>query len=150
MVDNVITWNKLIFFVILANPITVKLQYQISHLSNTKEDPGTFRNEIEITLDGIVDGKQNIQRQRLYEMLLKENNVEPIMLEYILPKFLKVTNRGTVTPVSVLMKPDPGMCVLKKLVRNAYYLITKTNISIRIKLKQVSTEILFLIICWLV
>lgn len=43
--------------------------------------------------------------------MLKGEEARPVLFQYILPKFLKVTNRGTVTPVSDLMVESPGKTI---------------------------------------
>lgn len=99
---------SVLFCLILANPITVRLEYQISHKSNTKEDPGVLRGLVEVTMEAFVKGQPNPERKKLYDMLLTSKGASPVSLPNLLPKFLKVTNRGTVSTISTLMSPDPG------------------------------------------
>ncbi|GJQ85619.1 hypothetical protein Trydic_g20169 [Trypoxylus dichotomus] len=87
-----------------TNPISIRLQYIVSHGSNNKEVSGVIREENIYVMEARVDGKPNVERQKLLEMLNGNDTVPPVKLGYILPKFLKVTNRGTATPVPQMMK----------------------------------------------
>ncbi|XP_071053073.1 piezo-type mechanosensitive ion channel component isoform X2 [Onthophagus taurus] len=100
--------NRMIAEVASMNPLQIQLQYQISHNSSgNKNDPGTIREIIEIMMPAVIDDQLNPERQNLLRMLWgNETDVPPVRLGYILPKFLKVTNRGTAQPVKLLMD-DP-------------------------------------------
>lgn len=52
------------------------------------------------------NGQPNIERLKLLEMLNSNTSVDPVKIGYILPKFLKVTNRGTAKPVPHMMDPE--------------------------------------------
>lgn len=86
----------------------VKLEYQVSHKSNNKEDSGVIREEVSIVLESEINGQANPDRENLLQML-NSNISNPVTLKYILPKFLKVTNRGTAKPISVLMDSETGL-----------------------------------------
>lgn len=61
-----------------------------------------------VTIPAFIDNKPNPDRKNLIEMLNNTTKTPtPVRLKNILPKFLKVTNRGTAKPYS-LMKPVPG------------------------------------------
>lgn len=86
----------------------MKLQYKISHKTTSKEDPGVIPEEITITMPAIIDSKPNPARKNLLQMLNGSTTAVPVKLDYILPKFLKVTNRGTAKPLDSLMLAKPG------------------------------------------
>lgn len=90
------------------NPVTVKLQYTVSHKSSSKSDAGIIKEEINIVLDATVDSKPNPVRQGLLDFLEGKPDVEPVELAFLWPKFLKVTNRGTAATIPQLMEPVPG------------------------------------------
>lgn len=54
-------------------------------------------------MEAVTDGQLNVERQKLLEMLIGNTTVPNINLGYILPKFLKVTNRGTAKPIPQMM-----------------------------------------------
>lgn len=86
----------------------MKLQYRISHKATKKEDPTVIREEIEITIPAFVNNKRNPERDHLLEMMNRSiTNPTPLQLKYILPKFIKVTNKGTAKPYA-LMIPVPS------------------------------------------
>ena len=93
---------------ISAKPIMVKLEYQVSHKSNNKEDSGVIREDVTIVLESEINGQPNPDRENLLQML-SSNISNPVTLKYVLPKFLKVTNRGTAKPISVLMDSETGL-----------------------------------------
>ncbi|XP_017768658.1 PREDICTED: piezo-type mechanosensitive ion channel component isoform X3 [Nicrophorus vespilloides] len=84
------------------NTLTVHLTYHISHKSNSKEDPGIMRDEIKLEIPAFEDNKTNPIRQNLLNML-KKNKSEPVLLTYIMPKFVKVTSRATVQVLNQFM-----------------------------------------------
>lgn len=96
--------TELKYNIILAKALTIHFQYQVSHKSNTKEDSGIIRNEITTIMYAFINGKPNPDRQRLLEMLSSTDTLDPIPISYIAPKFIKVTNKGTANPITMLMK----------------------------------------------
>ncbi len=94
-----------------TDPLKIRLEYKVSHRTSKPEDSGVIPDNVEITIPALVDGKPNVMRQNLLQMLQGNKNAPPMVLENILPKFLKVTNRGTAKAVSQLMfvdKADSG------------------------------------------
>lgn len=91
-----------------ANPVTVTLTYKVVHATSKAEDSGLVQGNVQIDIDAgppnTTDGKA---REDLLKMLKGEPS-NPVLFQYILPKFLKVTNRGTITPVEDLMVESPG------------------------------------------
>lgn len=79
------------------------MAYTVAHQSNSKEDSGTIRDSQELVLPAKVGNETNPVRLRLYEMLSGNMTGESITLSYIIPKFLKITNRGTGKPITQLM-----------------------------------------------
>lgn len=92
---------------LLAQPLTIRLQYKITHKTTNKEDPGVIPEEVTVVMPATIDGKPNPVRKNLLEMVQGLPTAEPVRINHILPKFLKVTNRGTAKPYE-LMKPIPG------------------------------------------
>lgn len=86
----------------------MKLEYQVSHKSNSKESSGIIKEEHEIVLPAEVAGKRNPVRVELLDLLEGKQNATSVQLNYLLPKFLKVTNRATAKPITILMEPYPG------------------------------------------
>lgn len=82
-----------------TQPLTVRLDYKVSHKTSKPEDSGVIPDFIEVILEA-----ENPERLKLRNMLENED-MQPVLLEYILPKFLKITNRGTAKPIAQLM-PD--------------------------------------------
>ncbi|KAK9732190.1 Piezo [Popillia japonica] len=86
--------------------ISVRLQYIITHKSN--QDRDVIRDENVFIMPPTDNGQPNIERLKLLEMLNSNTSVDPVKIGYILPKFLKVTNRGTAKPVPHMMDPEGG------------------------------------------
>jgi len=76
----------------------------VSRLSPNPKTPGEARDSSVHELEAVVDGKPNPQRQHLINMLLNGAH-EKALIPNIFPKFLKVSNRGTATPITQLMEP---------------------------------------------
>lgn len=57
-------------------------------------------------MPALIDGKPNPSRKTLLDMI-NGTATNPVDLKYILPKFIKVTNRGTGEAVDSLMPPHP-------------------------------------------
>ncbi|XP_044750779.1 piezo-type mechanosensitive ion channel component isoform X3 [Coccinella septempunctata] len=87
-------------------PITVRLNYKVSHKTSKSEDSGILTNFVQISIPpSLPDGSRNPARVHLSEMLETDGNTTiPVLLIEILPKFLKVTNNGLVKPVGSLME----------------------------------------------
>lgn len=91
-----------------AKPLTVTLKYQVVHKTSKAEDSGIVQGTKAIELQhGTKDTPDGKARREIHRMLLGEPS-EPVLFRYLFPKFLKVTNRGTVTPVEDLMVENPG------------------------------------------
>ncbi|XP_028128459.1 piezo-type mechanosensitive ion channel component isoform X5 [Diabrotica virgifera virgifera] len=90
-----------------TKPLKVRLEYKITHKTSKAEDSGIITNAREIQLEASTPTKINEDRENLLRMLRNET-AEPVLFPYLLPKFIKVTDRGTADPISVLMldKPD--------------------------------------------
>ncbi|KAJ8961206.1 hypothetical protein NQ318_008889 [Aromia moschata] len=82
--------------------LKVRLEYKVSHKTSKPEDSGVIPDNVEITIPPSVDGGPGDVRNNLLKML-QGQTVGPTLFEYILPKFLKVTNRGTAAPVDLFM-----------------------------------------------
>lgn len=54
-------------------------------------------------MDATTDGSRNPDREKLLLMLMGYSNTTNILVKNIFPKFVKVTNRATATPVTQLM-----------------------------------------------
>lgn len=85
------------------NKLKVRLEYKVSHRTSNPEDAGVIPDNVEI----IIPPNSEV-RNNLLMMLEGQNVTSETLFKYILPKFLKVTNRGTAAPVDLLMldKPD--------------------------------------------
>lgn len=88
-----------------TNDIVMRLQYTISRVSTNKQESGIVSNENEYILKGTTDIED---RMKLFEMLKGNETVQPLLIRNIFPKFVKVTNRATVTPVTQLMNEAGG------------------------------------------
>lgn len=77
--------------------ITVRLEYKVSHQTSKPEDSGVIPDHVEIDVPAGTPARKNLLA------MLQGDEAEPIELEYILPKFLKVTNRGTAKAITQLM-----------------------------------------------
>lgn len=97
-----------LFFWFSAKPLTVTLNYKVAHKTSKAEDSGIVHGTVPIEISGgapdTIDGKA---RSNLLKML-EGKPAQPVLFQYIFPKFLKVTNRGTATPVADLMVEIPG------------------------------------------
>lgn len=78
------------------------------HKTSKPEDSGVVQGTVPIELlaepPDSIDGKARADLLKL----LQGETADPVLFRYILPKFLKVTNRGTATPVEDLMVESPG------------------------------------------
>ncbi|CAG9835083.1 unnamed protein product [Diabrotica balteata] len=90
-----------------TKPLKVRLEYKITHKTSKAEDSGIITHAREIQMEASTPTKINEDRENLLKML-KNETAEPVLFPYLLPKFIKVTDRGTADPISVLMldKPD--------------------------------------------
>jgi hypothetical protein len=86
-----------------SNPLKIRLEYKVSHKTSKPEDSGVIPDNVEISVPAMIKEQPNEIRQNLLQMLSGNKSAPPMVLENILPKFLKVTNRGTAKPVSQLM-----------------------------------------------
>jgi len=88
------------------NTVVLRLQYEISHKTNSKEEQPILRGDVELELKPYINDEINPIRADILKML-NRGNADPVLLLYIMPKFIKVTNRGTLTVVEQLMDNDP-------------------------------------------
>ncbi|XP_071441072.1 piezo-type mechanosensitive ion channel component [Hetaerina americana] len=118
--SSIATWtvsppgkSQMIQEVLSDKPILVTLTWTISRKPPKKDTSGISTDSHTITMDPFIHyeesgGKQvaqrNPMRERLAAMLSGNTSVAPVILPSVLPKFLKVSNKGTVTPVSQLMR----------------------------------------------
>jgi hypothetical protein len=84
--------------------IAIRFSWRVSRLSPNPKTPGEASDSHVYELEAEVDGKPNPQRQNLINMLLNGTD-DTALIPNIFPKFLKVSNRGTATPITQLMKP---------------------------------------------
>ncbi|CAH0558079.1 unnamed protein product [Brassicogethes aeneus] len=87
-------------------PLTVRMEYKISHKTSKPEDSGVIPESVEIIIPALKDNKTNPVRGQLLNML-DAKPATPVNFEYLMPKFLKVTNRGTAKPITQLMRERP-------------------------------------------
>lgn len=67
-----------------------------------------IKEQVDIVLDATVDNKPNPVRKGILEFLEGRQNVEPVTLNYLIPKFIKVTSRNTAAAIHQLMEPMPS------------------------------------------
>lgn len=91
-----------------TKPLKIRLEYKITHRTSKAEDSGLVIFSKEITMKPSTNTSINVDRENLLKYLEGEN-ASPVLFTYLLPKFVKVTNRGTVEPVSVLLFDRPDM-----------------------------------------
>lgn len=97
----------------IAKSIKVRLDYKVSHKTSSSTDSGIISNNIEITLPPSTPDKPNPDRDNLLKML-QNKPAEPILLQFILPKFLKITNTGASEPYQgILASEAEGKSFLK-------------------------------------
>lgn len=77
----------------------------MSHQTSKPEDSGVIPDNVEIKLLSGTKARENLL------VMLLGNKSDPVVLEYLMPKFLKVTNRGTAKPISQLMFSPSGCFV---------------------------------------
>ncbi|XP_049822868.1 piezo-type mechanosensitive ion channel component isoform X3 [Aethina tumida] len=87
-------------------PLTVRLEYKISHRTSKPEDSGVIPESVEIIIPPPPENETSVMREDLLKML---NGIPApaVPLNYLLPKFVKVTNRGTAKPIGQLMGAIP-------------------------------------------
>ncbi|CAG9862827.1 unnamed protein product [Phyllotreta striolata] len=109
--DSANTWGisppdrkRLITEVMSDKPLPFRMEFKITHKTSKAEDSGIIINGVDSKIYPNTPAREN-----LLKMLQHQGNVQSVELKYILPKFIKVTNRGTANPIDVLMleKPDP-------------------------------------------
>lgn len=93
---------------ITAKPVTVKLEYRVSHKSTDKQSSPVIKEQVDIVLDAMIDNKPNPVRKGILEFLEGRQDVQPVTLTYLMPKFIKVTNRNTAAAIHQLMEPIPS------------------------------------------
>ncbi|XP_018574920.1 piezo-type mechanosensitive ion channel component isoform X3 [Anoplophora glabripennis] len=91
-----------------TSELKVRLEYKVSHRTSNPEDSGVIPDNVEIIIPASINGIPSEVRNNLLKMLEGQEVTSETLFEYILPKFLKVTNRGTAAPVDLFMldKPD--------------------------------------------
>lgn len=94
---------------ILDKDLVLRLQYIISRFSNNKQDSGIISSESEIKIPAKINGVNNPDRTNLAIMLRGTEKVNPILIQKIFPKFVKVTNRAIATPVRQLLNYEEGL-----------------------------------------
>lgn len=87
----------------------MRLEYKVSHRTSNQEDSGVIPDNVEIIIPASTNTTRSEVRDNLLKMLEGETVTSETLFRYILPKFLKVTNRGTAAPVDLLMMAKPGM-----------------------------------------
>nr|CAD7588074.1 unnamed protein product [Timema genevievae] len=101
--------DRLILEVASANPIVFKLAWKVSRASNNPEVSGVTEETREWVMEAVDSaGNRNPQRDVLANMLSRGNSstTKTIIVQDVLPKFVKVTNRNTVPAVKQLMGED--------------------------------------------
>nr|CAD7399362.1 unnamed protein product [Timema cristinae] len=101
--------DRLILEVASANPIVFKLAWKVSRASNNPEVSGVTEETREWVMEAVDSaGNRNPQREVLANMLGRVNSstTKAIIVQDVLPKFVKVTNRNTVPAVKQLMGED--------------------------------------------
>ncbi|XP_048520924.1 piezo-type mechanosensitive ion channel component isoform X8 [Dendroctonus ponderosae] len=83
-----------------TKPIKVRLDYKVSHKTSSSSDSGIISNYVEISLPPGTP-----ERENLYIMLVNGTQAR-ILLENILPKFLKITNLGTSQPYQGILASE--------------------------------------------
>lgn len=82
-------------------------------MSNNPEMVGDVTGEHQIYMQPFINGKRNPKRIELANMLRGENaSQRPVVIENILPKFIKITNKGRADAISKLMYGDEDNCKL--------------------------------------
>lgn len=87
--------------------VSIKFSWRVSRVNNNPETVGVVMGERQIFLQPFVNGERNPKRIELSNMLKTSNSSQtPVVIENILPKFLKITNKGNADPISKLMAGD--------------------------------------------
>ncbi|XP_030761127.1 piezo-type mechanosensitive ion channel component isoform X3 [Sitophilus oryzae] len=93
---------KMIEEVNSTKTIKIRLDYKVSHKTSSSTDSGIISNNKEIQLPASTPNKTNLERDNLLKMLENKTS-EPILLQKILPKFLKITNTGVAEPYNEIL-----------------------------------------------
>lgn len=97
-------------------------------MSNNPEMVGVAMSERQVTLPPFVNGERNPKRLEMAEMLKGSNITQnPIVIENILPKFLKIANKGSADPISKLMVGDKDNGENFSILLYELSLVTKIN-----------------------
>ncbi|RZF34315.1 hypothetical protein LSTR_LSTR017381 [Laodelphax striatellus] len=81
------------------NPMTIKMDWSALKISTNPEEPSQLNSGTEVVLM-----PDDPNRQNLVNLLQNKDEGKPLYLKSIFPKFIKVTNRGTINPIQMLMK----------------------------------------------
>ncbi|XP_039278744.1 piezo-type mechanosensitive ion channel component [Nilaparvata lugens] len=84
-----------------VNPMTIKMDWSALKISTNPEEPSQLNSGTEVVLM-----PDDPNRQNLVNLLQNKDEGKPLYLKSIFPKFIKVTNRGTINPIKMLMKTD--------------------------------------------
>lgn len=83
--------------------ITCFFKYTVSRITHNKDNPG------EITEEKSVDLEPNTQTRELLAKMLSnptDTQAGQVVIPFMLPKFVKVKNQGSLEPSAVLLEPD--------------------------------------------
>ncbi|RZF34695.1 hypothetical protein LSTR_LSTR002777 [Laodelphax striatellus] len=83
------------------NPMTIKMDWSALKISTNPEEPSQLNSGTEVVLM-----PDDPNRQNLVNLLQNKDEGKPLYLKSIFPKFIKVTNRGTINPIQMLMKTE--------------------------------------------
>ncbi|KAL1491500.1 hypothetical protein ABEB36_012089 [Hypothenemus hampei] len=105
-------------------PIHVRLDYKVSHKTSSSKDSGILSNFVAITLAPGTTDRENLLK------MLNSTNADPILLQNILPKFLKVTNTGVVEPyLGILASESEEFDLKNPTLRNLTLKLFRSNDS---------------------
>ncbi|CAH1175750.1 unnamed protein product [Phaedon cochleariae] len=108
-------------------PLEIRLFYKVSHKTSKPEDSGIISDFVERVIPPSTEMENNTIRQNLLKML-EGGEADPVQFTFLLPKFLKVTNRGTAKPIDELMLAHPKK--LSKEFRNITISLLRPNNSL--------------------
>nr|XP_027235596.1 piezo-type mechanosensitive ion channel component-like [Penaeus vannamei] len=95
------------------HPIRLKMRWSVKRPSKSPDVASECKDETEIQLKAFEGSERNPVREKLVRILEGELDANPVLIENLLPKFLKVTNKGQALYVPQLEDKKKGFVDLR-------------------------------------
>ncbi|XP_063601150.1 piezo-type mechanosensitive ion channel component-like [Penaeus indicus] len=95
------------------HPIRLKMRWSVKRPSKSPDVASECKDETEIQLKAFEGSERNPVRDKLVRILEGELDSNPVLIENLLPKFLKVTNKGQALYVPQLEDKKKGFVDLR-------------------------------------